>query len=258
MAFLLPGVRGIFAEKPPFDRWAVHLDGTDDHVSVGGFKPYTEIGTGDFTVSMRVKFDTVVGLTQRFFFMGRNTLDGVSAADYCMLTLNTSGQLGVTFRTGSSGVATDTWANVLGITQYYHLVFTRSGTTAKLYVNATERISVTDAEVGTALGASGSDTELLLGIFRDASSNAMDGYINEFALWKSVLTTGQITNIYRGEANGVSDGIDGTTGDLSSFSPYLWGRMGDNDGGAGTTVTDQGSAGFDMTLESGAAFEVAA
>jgi hypothetical protein len=57
-----------------------------------------------------------------------------------------------------------------------------------------------------------------------------DGPIDEVAIFGSSLSDANITTIYN----------SGVPGDLSSFSPTLWWRMGDNDGGTGTTVTDQG------------------
>ena len=45
----------------------------------------------------------------------------------------------------------------------------------------------------------------------------------------------------------------GTPGDLSSFNPTSWWRMGDNNS-SGTTITDQGSEGNDGTLVNGPTF----
>jgi len=71
-----------------------------------------------------------------------------------------------------------------------------------------------------------------------------DGLIDEVAVFGSSLTDANITTIYN----------SGVPGDLSSFSPTLWWRMGDNDGGSGTTITDQGSGGNDGTLTNGPTF----
>ncbi len=66
------------------------------------------------------------------------------------------------------------------------------------------------------------------------------GLVDEVAYWNQGLSAAQITNIYRGEENGGSGGTNGTPGDLSTFNPIGWWRCGDNDGGTGTTITDQG------------------
>jgi len=67
---------------------------------------------------------------------------------------------------------------------------------------------------------------------------------DEYALFNSALTTEQLTTIYNG----------GTPTDLTSLNPVGWWRMGDNDGGTGTTITDQGSGGNDATLTNGPTF----
>ena len=224
--------------------YAVDFNGIDQYLTIPTLKPYTEIGTGDFTLSFRIKFGTITGITQRFLYIGRNTLDGVSAADFCYLALNTSGYLQLFWRTGNQGVGSGTWESALSDSQYYHIVVTRTGTTSKLYVDDIERISITDAEVGTALGASGSDTEIIFATFRDASSNFTDCKIDEIALWKSLLTTEQLTTIHN----------SGSPRDLKSLSPFTWLRMGENDGGTGTTITDQGSGGNNGTLTNGPTF----
>jgi hypothetical protein len=53
--------------------------------------------------------------------------------------------------------------------------------------------------------------------------------IDEVAFFASPLTSGQVTNIWKGETNGGSGGTNGTPGDLSTFSPDHWWRMGDGD-----------------------------
>jgi len=78
-----------------------------------------------------------------------------------------------------------------------------------------------------------------------------DGRIDEFAVW-SGDASGDIANIYNSGAGAVdlnSSGVVGT-------APEIWWRMGDNDGGAGTTITNQGSLGSsaDGTLVNGPTF----
>ena len=70
------------------------------------------------------------------------------------------------------------------------------------------------------------------------------GLIDEVAIFGSSLSDSDITDIYN----------SGVPTDLSSYSPTLWWRMGDDDGGTGTTVTDQGSGGNNGTLTNGPTF----
>ena len=72
----------------------------------------------------------------------------------------------------------------------------------------------------------------------------MDGKIDEVGIWTSALSASDITAIYN---SGVPD-------DISTYSPVLHYRMGDNDAGTGTNITDQGSGGNNGTLNNGPTF----
>ena len=69
------------------------------------------------------------------------------------------------------------------------------------------------------------------------------GLIDEVAIWNSDQSA-NVSAIYN----------SGTPDDLTSLSPVHWWRMGDNDSGTGSSITDQGSAGVDATLVNGASF----
>lgn len=72
-----------------------------------------------------------------------------------------------------------------------------------------------------------------------------NGEIDELAVFTSAVSESDLLAMYN-SGNGAID--------LSSYSPGLWWRMGDNNGGTGTTVTDQGSGSNNGTLTNGAAF----
>jgi hypothetical protein len=71
-----------------------------------------------------------------------------------------------------------------------------------------------------------------------------DGLLDEAALFNTAISDSDVTDIYNG----------GVPNDISSLNPIGWWRMGDNDGGAGTTITDQGSGGNNGTLTNGPTF----
>ena len=84
------------------------------------------------------------------------------------------------------------------------------------------------------------------------------GLIDEVAIFGSALSDGGVST---GQTAGGDIGDiynDGVPNDLGSdglnLSPVGWWRMGDNDGGTGTTITDQGSGGNDGTLTNGPTF----
>ena len=68
--------------------------------------------------------------------------------------------------------------------------------------------------------------------------------MDELSFFNTELSVSDVTAIYN----------SGLPNDISSLSPVGWWRMGDNDGGTGTTVTDQGSGGNDGTLTNGPTF----
>ena len=70
------------------------------------------------------------------------------------------------------------------------------------------------------------------------------GFLDEVAIWDAGLSASNLTAIYN----------NGLPIDLTPYSPNGWWRMGDNEGGSGTTITDQGSGGNDGTLINGPTF----
>jgi len=68
-----------------------------------------------------------------------------------------------------------------------------------------------------------------IGGFAPGANQTFRGKLDEVSIWTKALTDADVTVIYNG----------GTPGDLSLSSSLLsWWRMGDNDDGTGTTVTD--------------------
>jgi hypothetical protein len=105
--------------------------------------------------------------------------------------------------------------------------------------------------VDTALGSTGYNFDLgtttaKLKLAREGERPIyfFGGLIDEFAIFGSSLSHSDIGDIYN----------SGTPTDLTDYSPTLWWRMGDNDGGTGTTITDQGSGGTNGTLVNGPTF----
>ena len=132
----------------------------------------------------------------------------------------------------AGSTSTNTW---------YHVAITRSGTTTTLYLNGSS------IDTGTDSAAYASQ---LIYINTGALSYFFGGLTDEVALWDSALSASDISTL-RG---GASAGTLGVPGDISSLDPVNWWRMGDNDGGTGTTITDQGSGSNDVTLVNGPTF----
>lgn len=77
---------------------------------------------------------------------------------------------------------------------------------------------------------------------------------DEFAIFGSALSDGSVSTGQTAGGDIATLYNSGVPADISSLSPVAWYRMGDNDGGTGTTITDQGSGGNNGTLTNGPTF----
>ena len=129
-------------------------------------------------------------------------------------------------------------------TDWHHVAYVTDSGAHKLYWDGTDMSlgGTPPAETGSSLG----DT-FYLGKY-DTYAPHFGGNIDELAVFNSALSSTNITAIYN---SGVPNDL-GTDG--LNLSPVGWWRMGDNDGGTGTTITDQGSGGNDGTLTNGPTF----
>ena len=135
--------------------------------------------------------------------------------------------------TSTGNAIHDTWT---------HMAFTRDSatSTATMYINGSQVATVTD----------GGDTAnkqkpANIGCINTTGTWPFNGKMDEFGWWDgTALSSSDVTAIYN---SGVPD-------DLSSYSPTNWWRMGDDDSGTGTTITDQGSGSNDGTLTNGPTF----
>jgi hypothetical protein len=131
--------------------------------------------------------------------------------------------------------------------QWYHVVCTYSGSGTpadiKVYVDGAQ-VDNHSLDPGgyTAMHNTSSNLEVgTIGFVPDYAN----GKIEELAIFGTELSSAQVSAIYNA----------GDPADISSYSPVGWWRMGDNDGGTGTTITNQGSAsGIDGTLTNGPTF----
>jgi hypothetical protein len=80
------------------------------------------------------------------------------------------------------------------------------------------------------------------------------GLIDEVSIIGSALSDGGVSSGQTAGGDIATLYNSGVPADISSFSPVSWYRMGDNDSGTGTTITDQGSGSNDGTLTNGPTF----
>jgi hypothetical protein len=168
--------------------------------------------------------------------------------------------------TNNSGTAGSSQFQALGsgfyvLNNWYHFVITSDGTTMSYYANNATVGGAAAAVRGTDINVDPQSLNVIGGFGVNFQASCMD----EIAMWDVELSAAQVTNIYRGESNGGSDGTNGTPGDLSTFNaasgtgPLHWWRFGDGTGdvnaSGGTpantgvigTLVDQGSGGKNAT-----------
>lgn len=225
----------------PFNSYSVSLDGSDDYIEISDKFDFIQQSCV-FTVSAWLKLDNV----------NANALQGFVSNNYTSSSYGlylfydnrsvtgSSKDLRVLFSANS--VNTDIIvANGITDTNWHHyaVTCTASGGTLALYVDG----SLVDSTTAPTTTTNTANGNLRFGSATNNSAH-FDGLIDEVAVFNTALSASDVTDIYNG----------GVPKDISSLNPLGWWRMGDNDGGTGTTITDQGSGSNNGTLTNGATF----
>jgi len=140
--------------------------------------------------------------------------------------------------------------NTITDSNWHHIVLTYSGGSGgvvrdrvEIYIDGVQQTVSRSGNIVSSLSTL-SSAPFNIGA-RDDQNVFMDGKIDEVAVFNSELSQSDVTAIYNG----------GTPNDISALNPLSWWRMGDNNGGTGTTITDEGSGGNNGTMINGPTFE---
>jgi len=206
--------------------YSLDLDGSDDYLSISA-SSYSISGNKSFSAWVK----PTTGSYHYLWGYGSNLYALYFDSAAVSIRMWPSGQGGGSGRTYQRMVSPVTFS----LNSWYNITITGDGTTLKLYVNgqpaATTYTDNDDWYFETALRAGN-------------TGSSFSGFVDEFAFFNSTLSSSEVSAIYG----------SGSPSSLSSYSPHLWWRMGDNDSGTGTTVTDQGSGSNDATLTNGPTF----
>ena len=232
MPICLPSFAGTTAPASSvvFNEFSVDFDGTNDFVSTSSFDLTT-----NKTVSFWIKFDAINSGGVYLFGKG-------SPANYYPYVTGDGKTLYL--YSGGIGILSLGETHKLTAGSWIHLAITGDGTTARCYKNGVERATGTDRTP--------------TGIDRFAGDSAggtrfLNGLMDEVAVWNAELSAADITSIYNsGVPNDLSEASSYDTDRTSNL--VHWWRMGENDGGTGTTITDQGSGSNNGTLTNGPTF----
>ncbi len=188
---------------------SILLDGVDDYVSIPSIS-----FSGEFTISAWVKFTTLSSAEANIINTGTSNSNRVGVYS------STSFQVKAT---GTNVYFNETGGNDFVTNQWQHVLVTRdSSNNMSVFRN------------GSSFGSSItlSNTLTLDSIFRFKSTQYALGSCDELALWSSDQSA-NVSTIYNG----------GVPNDLTSLSPLIWFRMGDNAtwNGATWTMTSVGT-----------------
>ena len=226
-----------------FLKYSLEFDGADDYLSLGNISSLSSASA--FTLSTWVKTST----TNKFIYA--SYASGIT--DSIQMYFHSGGSLRCIVGTGSSWYQIGTSSTTLADGTWKNFTFVFSGGNyLKIYVNGSEEttsfVNGTNTVPTTTVANAGNTPRIADSV---TGGSSLNGLVDEVALFNTALSASQITNIYRGEDDGGSGGTNGVPGDLSTFNPVGWWRMGDNNVGSGTTITDQGSGGNNGTIVNG-------
>ena len=232
------------AAAPLTNTYSVDIDGVDDYVDIGSIG---SAGRALGCLSLWVNTDTVIQTNNT---SARGVLVSWGSASTQGFThgwLSSSDRI-LNYRSAS---ANKSWwtvgANKSLSAGWHHLVLNHDGTGYTFYVDgdlASNHTLGGTITVGSESVLSGTAIDNFKIGIGNSSSFPTGGLYDEVAIWDSALTATQISEIYN----------SGVPISLASYSPDGWWRMGDNDGGTGTTITDQSGNGNDGTLTNGPTF----
>ena len=216
-------------DVPHSNTYSVDFDGTNDYIDCGTITGLQ--GSSNGAISVWIKPDTA-GDAPNIGYR--------PSPDHQFVLTFVGGTLYFGVRNGSTANIYTTTA-MPNDTNWHNYVATFNSGTTKIYIDGSE-VS------GTQTGTNPSTISSTSGSFfigRNGEDNKYtDGLLDEAALFNTAISASDVTAIYN----------SGVPADISSLSPLGWWRMGDNDLGTGTTITDQGSGGNNGTLTNGPTF----
>ena len=135
----------IRTKSETFSTGGVEFDGTGDYLGTTSSSSDLSMGTGDFTIEMWVKYNSI---SNEGLFQISTTSGGLSVASSLSLNVNSQdgGKYSVYFNNSQNGTSAPGTCNnkAINMGQWYHLALTRSGTTSRFYVDGVCQVFGTD------------------------------------------------------------------------------------------------------------------
>ena len=215
--------------------YSVSFDGTNDFIQTD----YNPSSGSTFSGSVWVKTSDTSSSMAFFSMETGSAVYGI--------TLKSPGSsknwwvVGPTFAS-NGGIGGTGGASSIRDGNWHHIVLTVNSQTLKIYTDGS-LVGTTTVANGYS-GPTSSTRKYIIGRGYAVGAYQFNGLMDEVAFFESELSSSDVSSIYN----------SGTPADLTSYSPVGWYRMGDDDSGTGTTITDQGSGGNDGTFINGPTF----
>jgi hypothetical protein len=208
--------------------FSLETDGVDQYVDCGVLS--TLNGLSEASLSCWVYLDAS---GQQYLLSQWETTGGSNDnRQFALMLKPSASQIDVYF---GSSITYRTTSVTMNTGQWYHIVATYNASNSPnrdktiVYVNGTQYLQSINFNSPATLKASPSTT-FQIGKRGGDTFYEIDGSIDEVSIFSKELSQSEITAIYN----------SGAPTDLTGHAGLVnWWRMGDNDGGTGTTITDQ-------------------
>ena len=213
--------------------YSVAFDGTDDHIDLG--LSSTVADGGQFSFSFWIKASSAAaGYLFSADYYNLHTFWVLQNTNLQWMNINGNR------RNLSVGVLDNNWHHIL-------IIWNPDGAnqTIRCFTDGANEVNVLTDYRYSRVGGLYDGALQYIGN-RAGQNPGLTGNIDEFAIWDDDQSA-NVSDIYN----------NGQVHDLNALSspPVNWYRMGDGNGGTGSTVTDQGTGGINGTLINDAMFE---
>ena len=165
---------------PSIHGGSIYFDGTGDYVSAASNSVHNNFGTSDFGVEGWFYFNNVTGT--QLIFSHRNSATG--AASYVPFLLWTvSGTITVysSSDNASWNVVNGSTAGTVTANQWYHIAYTRTGTTFRVFVNGVQTLTFTSSDSFSC------SQPFQVGMTGPSETTApMNGYVSDVRMTKGI------------------------------------------------------------------------
>jgi len=234
--------------------YSLSLDGTNDYVEVADSDDFS-FGDGSSNSAFSYSFWVRVERSSTNVFQHLIAKGSSIRSEYLIQAmppnsygLNADSIYFALYPGSTSGAVVESPASSISLNTWHHVVCTADGTGnrsgMKIYIDGVSQTLTTSGSSSLTMINSTDPLRFGARSSNTTPNSYLQGKMDEIALFNSELSSSNVTSIYN------SGGPD----DLATLSPVGWWRMGDNDGGTGTTITDQGSGSNDGTLGGGPTF----